>query len=100
MYTIQALWTQARENLDVVTIVFCNHAYAILNYELARLGAGNPGPSATSMLDLTRPALSFVDLARGMGVEGVRVETAERFAAALADALAHKGPRLIELALS
>jgi acetolactate synthase-1/2/3 large subunit len=99
MYTLQALWTHAREKLDVVTIVFSNRAYAILNYELKRLGV-NPGPSALSMLDLTRPELRFVDLAHGMGVEASRVETAEAFATELETALAAHGPRLIELALS
>jgi acetolactate synthase I/II/III large subunit len=98
MYTLQSLWTQAREKLDIVTIVFSNRAYAILNYELQRLGA-NPGPSALSMLDLSRPDLGFVDLARGMGVEAIRVETAEAFAGALASAFAARGPRLIDLAL-
>ena len=99
MYTLQALWTQAREKLDVVTIVFCNRAYAILNYELQRLGAAC-GPAAGSLLDLTRPELRFVDLARGMGVEATRVETAESFAAALTSALGTRGPRLIELCMA
>ena len=98
MYTPQSLWTQAREKLDVITIVFSNRAYAILNYELQRLGL-NPGPAALSMLDLTRPELRFVDLARGMGVEASRVETAESFASELRSALTARGPRLIELAL-
>ena len=98
MYTLQSLWTQAREKLDVITIVFSNRAYAILNYELQRLGL-NPGPAALSMLDLTRPELRFVDLARGMGVEASRVETAESFASELRSALTARGPRLIELAL-
>jgi len=98
MYTIQALWTQAREQLDVVTIVFSNRAYAILNYELQRLGA-NPGPAAFSLLALSRPELKFVDMARSMGVEAARVETAEAFASELASAFAARGPRLIDLAL-
>jgi acetolactate synthase-1/2/3 large subunit len=98
MYTIQALWTQAREKLDVVTIVFSNRAYAILNYELQRLGA-QAGPAAAGLLGLTRPELRFTDLARGMGVEASRVETAEGFAAELRAALATPGARLIELAL-
>jgi acetolactate synthase-1/2/3 large subunit len=98
MYTPQALWTQARENLNVITIVFANRAYAILNYELTRLNI-KPGPTAQSMLDLTRPEIRFTDLARGMGVEASRVETAEAFARELKTALATQGPRLIELAL-
>jgi acetolactate synthase-1/2/3 large subunit len=98
MYTLQALWTIAREKLDVIAIVFANRAYAILNYELQRLGVER-GAAALAMLDLTRPQLRFVDLARGMGVEGSRVETAESFADALQSAVATRGPRLIELAL-
>jgi acetolactate synthase-1/2/3 large subunit len=98
MYTLQSLWTLAREKLDVIAIVFANRAYAIINYELKRLGVSS-GPAALSMIDLTRPELRFVDLARGMGVEGSRVETAESFASELESALATRGPRLIELAL-
>ena len=98
MYTVQALWTQAREKLDVVTIVFSNRAYAILSYELQRLGA-QAGPAAAGLLDLARPQLRFADLARGMGVEACRVETAEAFAGELRAALATPGPRLLELSL-
>jgi acetolactate synthase I/II/III large subunit len=98
MYTVQALWTLARERLDVVTIVFSNRAYAILNYELQRLGA-QAGPAAAGLLGLARPELRFTDLARGMGVEASRVETAEAFAGELRSALATPGPRVIELAL-
>ena len=98
MYTLQSLWTLARARLDVIAIVFANRAYAIINYELKRLGVSS-GPAALSMIDLTRPELRFVDLARGMGVEGSRVETAESFASELKSALATRGPRLIELAL-
>ena len=76
MYTLQALWTMAREQLDVTTVIFNNHSYAILNMELQRVGA-NPGPKALDMLDLSRPDLDFTSLARGMGVEAVRATTAE-----------------------
>ena len=96
MYTVQALWTQAREKLDVTTVIFANHSYAILNVELARVGASNPGPRALSMLDLHNPELDFVSLARGMGVEASRAETLEDFAAQFSSAMAGKGPRLIE----
>jgi acetolactate synthase-1/2/3 large subunit len=99
MYTLQALWTQAREKLDVTTIVFANKSYAILNIELARVGAGNPGPKALSMLDLHNPELSWVSLAHGMGVEGSRATTNEEFAAQFEDAIKHKGPRLIEVVI-
>ena len=60
MYTLQALWTQAREKLDVTTVIFANRSYAILKIELARVGAGNPGPKALSMLDLHNPELDWV----------------------------------------
>jgi len=98
MYTVQALWTLARERLDVVTLVFANRAYAILNYELQRLGA-QAGPAAAGLLGLARPELRFTELARGMGVEASRVESAEAFAGELRSALATPGPRVIELAL-
>lgn len=96
MYTNQALWTMAREALDVVTIILNNGSYAILNIELARVGVDNPGPKALSMLDLTKPEISWCKLAEGMGVPAVRAETAEAFREALMEALAAKGPRLIE----
>jgi acetolactate synthase-1/2/3 large subunit len=96
MYTCQALWTMAREKLDVTTIILNNGSYAILNIELMRVGVQNPGPKALSMLDLKNPAINWCLLSEGMGVPAVRVETAEAFRDALAAALAHKGPRLIE----
>lgn len=96
MYTLQALWTMARENLDVTTVILNNGSYAILNIELMRVGVQNPGPKALSMLDLKNPALNWTQLSEGMGVPAVRCSTAEEFDAALRDALAHKGPRLIE----
>jgi acetolactate synthase I/II/III large subunit len=98
MYTVQSLWTMARENLPVVTIVFANRSYRVLNIELARTGAGNPGPTAAQMLSLDKPALDWVKLAGGMGVEAVRVETAEAFDDALARALSRDVPVLIEAA--
>jgi acetolactate synthase-1/2/3 large subunit len=96
MYTLQSLWTMAREDLDVTTVVFTNRSYAILNLELARTGAGDAGPKAKDMLDLTRPDLDFVKLAEGMGVEAVACDTGESFADALRSALDAKGPRLID----
>lgn len=95
MYTIQGLWTQARENCDVVTVIYANQTYAILHGELRNVGA-NPGPKAHDMFDLDRPNLDFVEMARGMGVDAVRAETAEQFNRALAAAFAGKGPHLIE----
>ena len=97
MYTVQALWTQAREKLDVTTVLFANRSYAILNIELARVGAGNPGPRALSMLDLHNPEIDFVALAQAMGVEASRANTLESFADQFASAMAARGPRLIEV---
>ena len=96
MYTLQSLWTQAREKLDVTTVIFANKSYAILNIELARVGAENPGPRALSMLDLHNPELDWVSLARGMGVEATCAATAEEFAEQFASAMKSRGPRLIE----
>jgi acetolactate synthase-1/2/3 large subunit len=96
MYTIQALWTMARENLDIVTIVFANRSYRILNIELGRVGAGSAGQRAKDMLDLTRPELDFVALAQSMGVPASRPSSAEELCAVLELAMRHKGPQLIE----
>lgn len=96
MYTCQALWTMAREKLDVVTIILNNGSYAILNIELMRVGVQNPGPKALSMLDLRNPAIDWCSISEGMGVPAVRATTVGEFRKALADALAAKGPRLIE----
>ena len=99
MYTLQSLWTQAREDLNVTTIVYNNFAYDILNLELGRVGAGEPGPKAKAMFDLHGPDLDFVRLAAGMGVPGSRPRTAEEFCDAFELALAEPGPYLIEVAL-
>ncbi|MBI1238621.1 MAG: acetolactate synthase large subunit [Alphaproteobacteria bacterium] len=99
LYTIQALWTQARENLDVVTVMVSNRTYAILNIEMARVGAQNPGPKALSMLRIDEPTLDIAQIARGMGVESARAETAEAFEDLFAAAMKRKGPFLIEAVL-
>jgi acetolactate synthase-1/2/3 large subunit len=96
MYTLQALWTMAREKLNVVSVIFNNGSYGILNVELERVGAEKAGPKARSQLDLKQPGLDFVHLAQGMGVPAVRATTAEQFTAALERALATPGPHLIE----
>ncbi len=98
MYTIQALWTQAREKCDVTTVILNNGGYAILHGELLNVGA-NPGPKAHDMFDLDRPDLDWVAMANSMGVEGVRAETAEQFNRALAAALSNEGPNLIDAVL-
>ncbi|MGO8916197.1 MAG: acetolactate synthase large subunit [Stellaceae bacterium] len=100
MYTLQALWTQARERLDVTTVIFANRSYVILNVELKRVGATGRGPKALAMLDLSNPVLDWVSLAQGMGVEASRAATAEEFADQFAAAMAGRGPRLIEAVLS
>jgi acetolactate synthase-1/2/3 large subunit len=102
MYTISALWTQARESLDITTVIYNNGAYDILRIELQRVGAeaagpnGAPGPKARELLDLTRPAIDFVKIAEGMGVPARRVSSVEEFTEALAAAFAEPGPHLIE----
>ena len=96
MYTFQALWTMAREKLHVVSIVFNNASYSVLNVELERVGADEVGPKAQSQLDLSEPTLNFALLAQGMGVHAVRTDTAEGFTKALEYALATPGPHLIE----
>ena len=96
MYTVQSWWTMAREDLDVVTILFNNASYAVLNMELNRVGATEGGPKAKEMLDLTRPTMDFVSIARGCGVPATRATTAEEFVDQLREALATPGPRVIE----
>jgi len=96
MYTVQALWTMAREQLHVVSIIFNNASYSVLNVELERVGADEVGPKAQSQLDLSGPTLNFALLAQGMGVHAVRTDTAEGFTKALEYALATPGPHLIE----
>ena len=96
MYTLQALWTMAREKLHVVSVIFNNASYSVLNVELERVGADEAGPKAKSQLDLKGPVLNFAQLAQGMGVHAVRARTAEDFCQALEYALARPGPHLIE----
>ncbi|SHF93407.1 acetolactate synthase-1/2/3 large subunit [Kaistia soli DSM 19436] len=96
MYTLQALWTAAREKLDVVVIVFANRAYAILRLEMGNVGVTGFGHNADRMLRLDEPALDWVSLAHGMGVEAARAETCERFADLYRSAVVRKGPFLIE----
>ncbi|MEV0254948.1 acetolactate synthase large subunit [Streptomyces sp. NPDC050732] len=96
MYTPQALWTQAREGLDVTTVVFDNRSYAILNLELGTVGAATGETRARRLLDLSGPSLDFTALARGMGVPAERATTAEEFAALLKRGLAEPGPFLID----
>lgn len=98
MYTIQSLWTMAREELDVTVVMFNNRKYSILELEFARTGArgGVPGPNAASMLDIGKPDMDFVAMAQGMGVKATRATTAEEFNAQFEEAMRQKGPRLID----
>ena len=96
MYTIQALWTMARERLDVISIVFNNRSYAILNVELQRVGAIGAGERAKAQLDLKNPPLDFVRMGESLGVSSKRASTTEEFLAAFEHALRTPGPHLIE----
>jgi acetolactate synthase-1/2/3 large subunit len=99
MYTLQALWTQAREKLNVLTVIWANRSYKILHNEFSNVGAGQPGDKASSMLSLDNPALDWVSLAKGMGVEGVRVTTMAELTSALQAGVQQTGPFLIEVSL-
>jgi acetolactate synthase-1/2/3 large subunit len=95
-YTLQALWTMAREKLDVTTVIYANRSYAILNIELQRVGAINVGQRALSMLDLHNPEMNWTKIANGLGVEASRATTCAEFASQYDSAMKAKGPRLIE----
>jgi acetolactate synthase-1/2/3 large subunit len=99
LYTLQALWTQAREKLDVTTVILSNRKYAILELELAEVGA-NPGRTALDLFDLANPTLDWIHLAAGMGVEAARAETLEEFADLLTGSYKRQGPFLIELVIA
>ncbi len=99
MYTLQALWTQARERLDVTTLVCSNRSYAILQVELMRAGHVSVGPKALSLTDLGNPVIDWVPIGRGMGVPGAGVETCEQLAKEMKIALREPGPHLIEMIL-
>ena len=99
MYTLQALWTMAREGLDVTTVVFANRDYAVLKREFSYLGVGTPGKRALDMFEIGRPDLDWVSLAKGMGVPGTRVSSLGEFAKSLRAGLSGAGPSLIEVPL-
>ena len=100
MYTVQALWTQAREQLPVTTIIFANNSYAILKAEYANMGvSGAPGPQALAMIEIDRPTIDWVAMGKSMGVPGVSVDTVEAFTAALLRSVGEPGPSLIEVRL-
>lgn len=99
MYTIQSLWTQAREGLNVTTIIFANNSYAILKAEYANMGAGAPGPKALAMIDIDKPRIDWLAMAKSMGVPAVAVDTAEGFYKAMLNSAREQGPTLIEVRL-
>lgn len=99
LYTLQSLWTLAREGLDVVVVLCANRAYRILQAELGRAGIAEPGPVARALTDLTRPEIDWAGLATSLGVRGTRVETADALASALSRAFSEPGPALIEALL-
>jgi acetolactate synthase-1/2/3 large subunit len=99
MYTIQSLWTQAREGLNVTTIIFANNSYAILKAEYANMGAGAPGPQALAMIDIDKPRIDWLAMAKSMGVPAVAVDSAEGLYKAMANSAREQGPTLIEVRL-
>jgi len=99
LYTIQSLWTMAREQLDVTVVILNNRAYGILDTELARAGVQDAGPKAKAQLDLGAPALDFVELGTGLGISSRRVDTAEKLTGALDRAIADPGPHLVEVVI-
>ena len=99
MYTLQALWTMARESLNVTTVVYNNHTYAVLKREFSGLGIGEPGPRATALLEIGRPNMDWKLMAEGMGVPATRVASLDEFAAALKRSFEVEGPLLIEVGL-
>jgi acetolactate synthase I/II/III large subunit len=99
MYTLQALWTMAQEGLNITIVVFSNHDYAVLKREYSYLGVGDPGPRAAAMFEIGRPDLDWVQLAKGMGVPGSRVNSLEGFSKALREGFESEGPSLIEVPL-
>ena len=99
MYTIQSLWTQAREGLNVTTIVFANRTYQILKTEYNAMGAGTPGPQALAMIDIDRPTIDWVGMGKSLGCRSVRVEEAGEFFKTLQASFREPGPTLIEVVL-
>jgi acetolactate synthase-1/2/3 large subunit len=99
MYTVQALWTQAHEGLDITTLICSNRSYRILQMELRRAGVSSPGPNTLALTEMKNPPIDWVKIAEGLGVPGVTVSTCEALARELGGALAEPGPHLIEMLL-
>jgi acetolactate synthase-1/2/3 large subunit len=99
MYTLQALWTMAREGLNVTSVVFANRAYAVLQWEYSGLGVGNPGPRAADLFSIGRPDIDWVAMAKSMGVPASRATSLDTFGELLGKSFATEGPALIEISL-
>jgi acetolactate synthase I/II/III large subunit len=99
MYTVQALWTMAREGLKITNVIFANRLYSVLMHEFLNLGVGNPGKKAADLFEIGRPDLNWVALAKGMGIAGTRITSLDEFVCALRDGFAADGPTLIEVPL-
>ena len=97
MYTLQSLWTIARENLDVTILIFANQSYKILHAELNNVGVQNPGPSAINMLNLDNPSLCWISISKGMGIESKKVHNTDELYDVFKNALNSRGPYLIEV---
>ena len=99
MYTIQSLWTQAREGLNVTTIVFANHSYQILKVEYGNMGFGTPGPQALGLIEIDRPRIDWVSMGKSVGCPAVRVENAADFYRSMVNSARESGPMVIEVCL-
>jgi acetolactate synthase-1/2/3 large subunit len=97
MYTAQALWTMARESLDVTTVVFANRGYNVLKREFSGLGIGSPSPRVLDLFEIGRPDINWVAMAKSMGAPGVRVDSLDAFAKALRCGFESDGPMLIQV---
>jgi acetolactate synthase-1/2/3 large subunit len=97
MYTVQALWTMARESLNVTTVVFANRGYNVLKREFSGLGIGIPSPRVLDLFEIGRPDINWVALAKSMGVPGMRVDSLDAFAKELRRGLETDGPKLIQV---
>jgi acetolactate synthase-1/2/3 large subunit len=95
-YTIQYLWTLAREGLNVTSVIFANNSYNILNVEYARLGVENPGDIARSLFDIGNPEIDWVAIAKGFGVPAARADSADELCKLLEDSYREPGPFLIQ----
>ena len=99
MYTIQSLWTMAREGLDICVMIFSNRSYNILYSQLASVGVANPGPRAIDMLTLGRPTIDFATLAKSLGVPSVQVRDLDELTKQLTNAMSQRGPYLIDVVM-